>query len=506
MLAKTITEIQSLGVKCWPEPLNRKVGAGPAEGGTLLVQDIPVHVPFSSNFVSKSPYTLIQENGASWLAKNSEPLLPAKLVQRPNFYDFQTEEKIPFSMIALLHGKDCLASTVIQTCVHWNPSTRCHFCGIELSLVNSQTICKKSPAQLAEVVARAKELDFVSHVVLTTGAAHPQGKEIDYIGECAKAIKRICDLPIHAQFLPPEDDVKLYELKEAGVDTVGVHIESFDIDILSLHAPVKAAIGFEKYEQTWNKAVEIFGSNQVSSFLLVGLGEKRETVAHGARFLAERGVYPFLVPFRPIPGSMMQDHGTPDPELMTQLYKQTVKILLQNGLSSSRSLAGCVRCGACSALHAYELEAKKEVVCRPVRNQYELEKAMEIRNEVFVKEQKLFDSSDFDENDPRSIHIIAEYNDEIIGVVRVFQEAEGSNKWVGGRLAVRKSRRAYRAGAHLVREAMRYVKKQGCTSFTAHIQERNVRFFALLGWKSVGPVKIYKGKPHQVMEADLDRV
>jgi len=58
----------------------------------------------------------------------------------------------------------------------------------------------------------------------------------------------------------------------------------------------------------------------------------------------------------------------------------------------------------------------------------------------------------------------------------------------------------------LVQAAMSYVKKLGCTRFTACIQEQNVRFFSLLGWKAVGPVEIYRGKPHQLMEADLDMV
>jgi hypothetical protein len=33
------------------------------------------------------------------------------------------------------------------------------------------------------------------------------------------------------------------------------------------------------------------------------------------------------------------------------------------------------------------------------------------------------------------------------------------------------------AGALLVKEAMKRVKKKGCTRFTAHIQENNVSFF-----------------------------
>ncbi len=506
MLAHTITELQSLGIQVAADSPNRKVGAGPAEGITVLIEETPVHAPFNSDFVTRSPYALRQIDGQSWLFKNDRLFMPATIVQRPKFYDFVTEDKIPYSRIALLHGKDCIASTVLQTCIFWNSYKRCRFCGIELSLSDVQTTRAKTPDQLAEVIEKARDLDSISHVVLTTGAVHPRGAEVDYLGKCAKAIKEVCDIPVHAQFLPPTDDGKLYELKAAGVDTVGIHIESFDLDILSRFAPAKAAIGFEKYEKTWNNAVQVYGRNQVSSFLLVGLGETEESVVRGTEFLAERGVYPFVVPFRPIPGSIMQDHPTPDQESMKRLYEKTVGILRENGLSSENSLAGCVRCGACSALRVYEQEGKQGMVCRPAKNKSELAAALQIRHQVFVEEQHLFDRSDTDENDPKSTHIIAKYNDEIVGAVRVFPEEFPSNHWVGGRLAVKRENRANQAGALLVREAMSYVKKLGCARFTAHIQEQNVRFFSLLGWSAVGPIEIYHGKPHQLMEADLNQV
>jgi putative N-acetyltransferase (TIGR04045 family) len=390
--------------------------------------------------------------------------------------------------------------------VYWHSEKRCQFCGIELSLSGGRTTRLKTPAQLAEVVLKAMELDSAAHVVLTTGAALPSGNEIDYLGRCAGAIKQVCDLPIHVQFLPPDNAEKLCELKESGVDTVGIHIESFDKEVLARLAPVKAAIGLERYEEAWNRAVDVFGFNQVSSFVLVGLGEEEDSVIRGSEFLADRGVYPFVVPFRPIPGSLMEDCGTPDHETMKRLYGEITGILIKRGLSAASSLAGCVRCGACSALGAYEREAGKDFICRPTVTDDEVAVALQIRNDVFVREQGLFEITDIDENDSCSAHIIVEHDGRIVGTVRVFPETDRPNHWVGGRLAVRKKHRNNHVGALLVREAMRYVKDRGCARFTAHIQEQNVRFFVLLGWKIVGPVEIYHGKAHRVMEADLNRV
>jgi putative N-acetyltransferase (TIGR04045 family) len=187
---------------------------------------------------------------------------------------------------------------------------------------------------------------------------------------------------------------------------------------------------------------------------------------------------------------------------MKRIYEEVACILKRKGLSTSQSLAGCVRCGACSALHTFE-QTTDPLICHPVRTRVEQERAFAIRKEVFVLEQKIFSNSDVDENDAKSIHLVAEWNNQVVGTVRVFP-VDKSGHWIGGRLAVRKGVRNTGAGELLVREAMRCVKSQSCTKFTAHIQVENVPFFSQLGWKTIEPVKDYFCKPHQLMEANLD--
>lgn len=502
MIHELITELQSFGLRFQGQLLQRRGGAGPAEGGTFLIEGVPVSLPIGSEYVSASHYVLREEGGQFLIFKGEKAVCPVHFIDRPKFYDHSTEEGIPYPKIALLHGKDCLATSVIQTCTYWHSSERCRFCGIELSHRSGQTIKIKTPDQLSEVARKAKELDFIQHIVLTTGTVQPPGDEISYLVPCAAAIKKATDLPIHAQFCPPSNMDGLYELKEAGVDTVGIHIESFDFKILSQVAPAKAAMGLERYEKAWKMAVEIFGPNQVSSFLIVGLGEKMDSIIWGSKFLADLGVYPFVIPLRPIPGSLMGNVLPPDPEEMKRIYEAVACILKRKGLSASQSLAGCVRCGTCSALHAFE-QVTDSLICHPVRARVEQGKAFEIRKEVFVLEQKFFSDSDLDENDAKSIHLVAEWNHQVVGTVRLFP-VNNNGHWIGGRLAVRKGYRNTGAGELLVREAMQCVKNRGCTKFTAHIQLENVPFFSKIGWKAVESVKQYFGKPHQMMEANLE--
>ena len=156
------------------------------------------------------------------------------------------------------------------------------------------------------------------------------------------------------QFSPPDDIEIMWQLKEAGVDTVGIHIESFDSKILSSIAPIKALLGLKNFTTAWKKAVDIFGPNQVSSFLIAGIGESAKTLLEGGKYLAEIGVYPFVVPFRPIPKTIMESILPPPPLQMIKIYEKLGEIVKSNDLNSNSSLAGCVRCGACSAIKYFE--------------------------------------------------------------------------------------------------------------------------------------------------------
>ncbi|MEM2143421.1 MAG: radical SAM protein, partial [Candidatus Thorarchaeota archaeon] len=77
--------------------------------------------------------------------------------------------------------------------------------------------------------------------------------------------------------------------------------------------------------------------------------------------LAQMGVMPVVVPFRPASGSILAD-ATPsyvgNLDATLSLYKGVGRILFDNGLDPSRTLAGCHRCGACTPIgEAYDWAA-----------------------------------------------------------------------------------------------------------------------------------------------------
>jgi putative N-acetyltransferase (TIGR04045 family) len=146
----------------------------------------------------------------------------------------------------------------------------------------------------------------------------------------------------------------------------------------------------------------------------------------------------------------------------------------------------------------------KKIVVKQAKSRDEIRDIFIIRKEVFVHEQKMFEGSDIDQDDSRSIYLFAKFDGEIVGTVRLFPANHGNDHWVGGRLAVKKAYRSYGIGKLLVQDAVRYVKKHNCSKFTAHIQVENVSFFSRLGWRAVGTIKPYFGTPHQLMQASLD--
>ena len=346
------TELQSYGVRLKPGTLvGRNGGAGPAEGIVLLIEDMVVSVPAFSTYVAQSPFELIERDGECFLAEG-EQTIPVRIPDYTRFHTQRTSDRRLFSEIALIHGDGCLGSTVWQGCVFWGTPKACQFCGIGLSLRSGLTVGQKSLTELVCVAQAAEELG-IQHVVLTSGS-EKDGKEIEYLADSITALKQSTGLKIQAQCRPPQNINLLKKLKEAGADTLTINAESFDSDVLTKIAPNKAELGLSKYIESWEKAVELFGKNQVVSFVIVGLGETNHSIHEGVKLLARIGVYPFLVPLRPIPATSMQDSQPPSPARMKHVYVQAARIIKEAGLSCQKISAGCGRCTACSALPDYE--------------------------------------------------------------------------------------------------------------------------------------------------------
>jgi radical SAM protein (TIGR04043 family) len=346
MSVSTRVDLALLGFRGQP-PVSRTAGAGPSTDGHLVINGISAAIPRNPN----SPYVF---DGTRILVGDQDVGLDVEVIARPRFYDLTTDEGVPYEKLARLHGRDVLATTVVQTCIRYQPDQRCRFCTIEESLRSGVTTAVKRPADLARVAEAAVRLDGVTQMVMTTGTSAGADRGARHLARCVRAVKAaVPDLPIQVQCEPPADLAVLAAVREAGAEAIGIHIESLDEEVRRRWTPGKAAVPLDVYRATWREAVRIFGRNRVSTYLLVGLGEDPDELVSGAAELIEMGVYPFVVPFRPQPGSLAVDVdgiSAPDAAVTEKVSCEVAALLAAAGMSGADQRAGCAACGACSVL------------------------------------------------------------------------------------------------------------------------------------------------------------
>ncbi|MFF3568956.1 MSMEG_0568 family radical SAM protein [Nocardia jiangxiensis] len=342
----TRVNLTLIGIRGTP-PVHRTGGAGPSDDGHLLIDGLPAAVPRNPD----SPYVF---DGDRVLFDGTDTGVEVTAVERPRFYDRTTATGVPYEKIAKLHGRSVLATTVLQTCIRYREDQRCRFCSIEASLRAGATTAVKQPVELAEVARAAVDLDGVTQMVMTTGTSAGPDRGARHLARCVRAVRAaVPDLPIQVQCEPPADLSVLTDLRAAGADAIGIHVESLDDAVRRRWMPGKATVPLAEYRRAWSEAVRVFGRNRVSTYLLVGLGEDPDELISGAIKLADSGVYPFVVPFRPHAGTLAVDVDratAPDPAVLERVTRAVADHLLRIGMRGSAQQAGCAACGACSLL------------------------------------------------------------------------------------------------------------------------------------------------------------
>jgi len=363
-MAALIMELQSVGLRIETElGTSRQGGAGPSDSGMMWIEGVPVTVPTQTDDARRSPYSLRAEDEGQGIYRDGVKLASVAGTSRPRFYDLTTADGVPYHQIALLH-LDSLASTVVQACNYWGNADQCGFCGIGLSLAAGRTIARKTPEMLAEVAVAARDLDGAVDATLTTGSSVAPDRGALYVACCGQAVKEAAGLPVEVQFEPPRDLDVLDRVHDMGVDALGIHVESFDPAVLARVAPGKFRTGIETYFRTWARAVELFGEGRVSTYVILGMGEDPELTVAACKRAIDIGVYPFVVPLRPVAGSLMADVPAPAREYTESIYRRVAVFLAERGLDADTAVAGCARCQACSSLNLVQ-QASAPASCGP---------------------------------------------------------------------------------------------------------------------------------------------
>ena len=138
---------------------------------------------------------------------------------------------------------------------------------------------------------------------------------------------------------------------------------------------------------------------------------------------------------------------------------------------------------------------------------WEVSAYWELRRQVFVVEQRLFQATDRDIFDTLALPIVAitqsfGMEDQVVGVVRIYP-GEAGVFW-GGRLGVNRAHRRHgEVGDGLIKAAVGTARGLGCTEFLATVQQQNVRYFERHHFVVRGE-QMLLGRPHALMRAKLE--
>ena len=111
-----------------------------------------------------------------------------------------------------------------------------------------------------------------------------------------------------------------------------------------------------------------FGAGQVTTYVILGMGEDPELTVEGCRRAIDIGVYPFVVPLRPVAGSLMADWSPPAADRRrADRAPASTPYLQPRGLGAEHGEGRAApRCHACSPMAAVAATGS-QIGRKPVR-------------------------------------------------------------------------------------------------------------------------------------------
>lgn len=123
--------------------------------------------------------------------------------------------------------------------------------------------------------------------------------------------------------------------------------------------------------------------------------------------------------------------------------------------------------------------------------------ASSIRRSVFVKEQGIDESEEWDEYDSNSQHVVAWLGNTPVGTARLLPEGKI------GRMAVLSAYRGQGVGAAMLLALIALAKKQNMPVLRLSAQQHALGFYLRHGFVPDGPAHIEVDIPHQWMGLHL---
>ncbi|MBI5375526.1 MAG: hypothetical protein HZA77_08830 [Candidatus Schekmanbacteria bacterium] len=298
------------------------------------------------SFASNSPYTFFERDGKGYIAgKGFE--IQAEPIKSPEWTEIEISAGKKVVHIMQQHSTHILGTALSNFCTYKIEGKGCKFCALDAG----HNYVFKKPEEIREVLTALKEKGILGKDILeiniNSGVMENEEVSAESYLEAIKTMKEVSNLPVYAQ-LCPVDGKMIERLHDAGLDSISFNIEIYDETIRKEICPGKGEIPVSRYLESLSMASSIFGKNQTSSWLIVGL-ESPESSIKGMEEIAKAGAIPHLTVFRPLEGTELAKIAPPDPQKIIRIYKELPRVLNQYGLNPLETRSGCTKCNGCSA-------------------------------------------------------------------------------------------------------------------------------------------------------------
>lgn len=243
--------------------------------------------------------------------------------------------------LARLHADQCINIWPSTNCCYDTPELKCKFCSL-----NAKTAEPIAPSVLCEGLKKLME-KVPDYTLNFSGATYKSpDKMVEYWCELCAEIRKFSSCPIAVEFAPPSDLKLIDKLKSSGATVAIMNIEIVSKDLRKKICPGKSAITLDHYHKAMKRAVEVFGFGQVSSVMIGGL-QPFEDILKECEVLTEMGVFPTIMPFRPLDDCTLSNVSACDPGELIRASEYLGHLLRKAGLKPQNQ-EGCTKCGGCS--------------------------------------------------------------------------------------------------------------------------------------------------------------
>ncbi len=315
-------------------------------GENSLIANVPVF----NRFTDESPLSLVQDNGNLYIHNDlSGWRYPFKVVQTPTWYKQKVNSKRSAAQYVLREGESTLICSITDSCGYVSKNVQCRFCAIGENACHPNEPSEERKENILQAIKFAlndRQEDETS-INLTGGNSFAADRGASRYEEYIRDIRKISNIPVCIELSPPDSDDSLKMLKDCGCNAVMMNIEVWDKKIREIIMPGKSKIERDRYVSAWKFAVDLFGSGNVSSVLIVGL-ESIKSEKEAIDIITDCGVIPSIMPFRPNDGAMLENFPITSPEVVYELTQYAVQKIKAASIHTM-ALPGCIGCRACAA-------------------------------------------------------------------------------------------------------------------------------------------------------------